>query len=90
MPVAARILERTSHPGIIPGPGVTSVLIAGLPAAVVDDVHICQKRHPHAPNIISGGSSSVLIGGKPAARLGDQCACGAIIVSGASSVIIGG
>ena len=34
---AARVSDRTDHPGLIQGPGVTTVLINGLPAAVVGD-----------------------------------------------------
>jgi uncharacterized Zn-binding protein involved in type VI secretion len=36
------------------------------------------------------GSATVLIGGRPAARLGDTAGCGAPIVVGAFTVVIGG
>jgi len=36
------------------------------------------------------GSSTVLICGKPAARVGDTAGCGAPIVVGAFTVLIGG
>ena len=93
MPPAARLGERTNHPGTITGPVVTSVLLAGRPAAVRGSTHICAlppKRGPHPPNPIVGGSRSVFIGGRSAARLGDRCACGALIVTGTSNVLIGG
>jgi uncharacterized Zn-binding protein involved in type VI secretion len=93
MPQAARVGERTSHPGTIAGPGVSTVLLAGLPAAVVGDTHICAlppQAGPHPPNPLVGGSSSVLIGGRPAIRRGDSAACGATVLSGTPRVLIGG
>ncbi|MXQ78921.1 PaaR repeat-containing protein, partial [Rhodococcus rhodochrous] len=46
---------------------------------------------PHPPSVIVGpGSATVLIGGMPAARIGDMSGCGAPIVSGAPTVLIGG
>jgi uncharacterized Zn-binding protein involved in type VI secretion len=36
------------------------------------------------------GSATVLIGGRPALRLGDISGCGAPIVTGAFTVLIGG
>jgi uncharacterized Zn-binding protein involved in type VI secretion len=93
MPPAARIGDATTHPGLISGPGVPNVLISGLPAAVVGDVHTCAfppPAGPHPPNPIAQGSLTVLIGGRPAARLGDLTGCGALIMSSAPTVIIGG
>jgi len=48
MPPAARILATTGHPGIVAGPGVATVLIGGLPAAVVGDTHVTGARAPLA------------------------------------------
>jgi uncharacterized Zn-binding protein involved in type VI secretion len=93
MPAAARIFEPTSHPGIVVGPGVPTVLIGGLPAAVATDIHICllpPLAGPHPPNAVAKGSVNVLFGGRPAARQGDVTACGATIVSGMPTVQIGG
>ena len=72
--------------GPIIGPGIPTVLIAGLPAAVVGDAATCVAP----PDTITKGSATVLIGGKPAARLGDQTAHGGVIVLGALTVLIGG
>jgi uncharacterized Zn-binding protein involved in type VI secretion len=33
---------------------------------------------------------NVLIGGRPALRMGDISACGAVIITGAPSVLLGG
>jgi uncharacterized Zn-binding protein involved in type VI secretion len=72
--------------GAIASPGVPTVLIAGIPAAVVGDICICTGP----PDSIVLGSATVFIGGKPAARLGDTTAHGGSIVLGAFTVLIGG
>jgi uncharacterized Zn-binding protein involved in type VI secretion len=93
MPPAARVADPTAHPGVVTGPGVPTVLIAGLPAAVVGDVHTCSfppPAGPHPPTPFPKGSVTVLIGGRPALRMGDLSGCGAPILSGAVTVLIGG
>lgn len=93
MPPAARVTDPTGHPGTITGPGVSTVLIGGLPAAVVGDTHTCaipSPAGPHPPTPIAKGSATVLIGGRPAARVGDMAGCGAPIVMGLATVQIGG
>jgi uncharacterized Zn-binding protein involved in type VI secretion len=93
MPFAARVTDPTGHPGMIAGPGVPTVLISGLPAAVMGDQHVCMMpplAGPHPPTPIVLGSATVLIGGRPAARVGDISGCGAPIILGAPTVVIGG
>lgn len=92
MPSAARLTDQTGHPGVISGPGIATVLIGGLPAAVLGDMHTCAFPPPavHPPSPLAKGSATVLIGGRPAARLGDTAACGAPILTGCTSVIVGG
>lgn len=93
MPPAARVTDPTGHPGIITGPGVPNVLIGGLPAAVVGDIHTCAippLAGPHPPTPIVKGSVTVFIGGRPALRMGDMSGCGAPIVMGMPTVLIGG
>lgn len=72
--------------GPITGPGVPTVLIAGLPAAVMGDMAVCVGP----PDSLVKGSATVLIGGKPAVRMGDSTAHGGTIVLGAPTVEIGG
>ena len=72
--------------GPIIGPGVPTVLIGGLPVAVMGDSCTCVGP----PDSIVLGSATVLIGGKPAARLGDTTAHGGSIVLGLPTVLIGG
>ncbi|MBB3281298.1 Zn-binding Pro-Ala-Ala-Arg (PAAR) domain-containing protein, incolved in TypeVI secretion [Mitsuaria sp. PDC51] len=93
MPPAARVGDPTGHPGVITGPGVAMVLIGGMPAAVVGDLHACSMpptAGPHPPTPIAKGSATVLIAGRPAARVGDMSGCGAPIVMGCPLVEIGG
>ena len=93
MPFAARVGDPTAHPGVIAGPGVPTVLIGGMPAAVMGDNHICSMpplAGPHPPSPIAKGSATVLIGGRMAARMGDMSGCGAPIVMGMPLVEIGG
>lgn len=72
--------------GTIIGPGTPTVLIGGLPAAVVGDSCLCVG----APDSIVKGSTTVFICGKPAARMGDITSHGGVIVLGCPTVIIGG
>jgi uncharacterized Zn-binding protein involved in type VI secretion len=93
MPPAARILDPSGHPGVIAGPGVATVLVGGLPAAVVGDTHTCAMpppAGPHPPSPLVRGSATVLIGGRPAVRMGDTAGCGAPVVLGLPTVQIGG
>ena len=93
MPFAARVGDPTGHPGVITGPGVALVLIGGMPAAVMGDLHTCAMppvAGPHPPSPIAKGSMTVLIGGRGAARMGDMSGCGAPIVMGCPLVEIGG
>lgn len=71
--------------GPVSGPGVPTVLIGNMPAAVVGDMCICVGP----PDTIAMGSSGVLIGGKPAARMGDSTAHGGVIAIGLPTVLIG-
>lgn len=72
--------------GPILPPGAATVLIGGMPAAVVGDLCVCVGP----PDTIAAGSGTVFIGGKPAARMGDATAHGGTIVGGYPPVIIGG
>ena len=99
MPPAARLTDMHTCPMITPGqppiphvggpiigPGVPTVLIGMLPAAVVGDNCACVGP----PDSIVRGSSTVMIGRRPAARMGDRTAHGGSIVLGVPTVLIGG
>jgi len=97
MPPAARVTDMHVCPMVDPGPkphvggpilppGAPTVLIGGMPAAVVGDQCLCIGP----PDLVVKGSATVMIGGKAAARMGDTTAHGGTIVGGYPSVIIGG
>lgn len=95
MPFAARVTDMhvcpmTTGPvphvgGPITGPGCATVLIGGMPAAIVGDMATCTGP----PDAIVMGSATVLIGGMPAARMGDSMAHGGTIILGCFTVLIG-
>lgn len=92
MPAAARVGDTTVHGGTVVGPGVATVLIGGMPAAVMGDLHACviPPPPPHlSSSPFTAGSSTVLIGGRPALRATDSCACGASVPVGCPTVVIG-
>lgn len=92
MPAAARVTDTTNHGGTIVGPGVSTVLIGGMPAAVVGDNHVCSlppTGHQPTSSPFRMGSTTVMIGGMPALRTGDSCICGASAAVGCPTVIIG-
>ncbi len=99
MPPAARLTDMHTCPMVTPalppvphvggpvvGPGVATVLIAKMPAAVIGDSCTCVGP----PDAIVKGSATVMIGGRPAARMGDNTAHGGVIVIGCPTVMIGG
>lgn len=71
--------------GKIIGSSVTTVLIGGLPAAVVGD--LCLRES--ADDKIATGSATVMINGKPAARMNDKTVDMGTIALGCPTVIIG-
>jgi uncharacterized Zn-binding protein involved in type VI secretion len=99
MPAAARLTDLHVCPMVIPGPvpvphvggpllgpGIPTVLVGKLAAAVVGDLLVCVGP----PDAIAMGSTSVMIGGKPAARMGDPTEHGGSVVFGCPTVMIGG
>jgi uncharacterized Zn-binding protein involved in type VI secretion len=92
MPPAARVTDTTTHGGTIIGPGEPTVLIGGMPAAVMGDNHVCSlppNAHPLTVSPFPMGSATVLFGGKPAIRVGDVAICGASAAVGEPTVMIG-
>lgn len=93
MPPAARVGDTTLHGGVIVGPGVATVMIGGMPAAVVGDMHVCALPplvHQPTASPFPAGSATVMISGLPALRTSDMCICGAGAAVGEPTVIIGG
>jgi uncharacterized Zn-binding protein involved in type VI secretion len=95
---AARLGDPTVHGGTIVA-GFPTVLIGGMPAARLTDMHVCPMVTPGVPPVphvggpITLGSATVLIGNLPAARMGDMATCTGppdMIASGCMTVLIGG
>ncbi len=85
-PMVTPVVPPIPHVGgPISGPGCPTVLIGGMPAAVMGDMCVCVGP----PDTIVLGSAGVFFGGKPAARMGDQCAHGGAITVGCPTVLIG-
>ncbi len=72
--------------GPVMGPGAPTVVIGGMPAALLGDTATCTGP----PDTILKGSATVLISGKPAARIGDTTMHGGTIQAGCPTVLIGG
>ncbi len=92
MPAAAKVADVSTHGGTIIGPGIPTVLIGGMPAAVATDTHLCVIPpivHLPTVSIFPMGSATVLIGGMPALRVSDTCICGAASAVGEPTVMIG-
>src|SRR5512137_105702 len=94
---AARLGDTTAHGGSIIV-GAPTVLIGGMPAARVNDMHVCPMLNPgvppppHVGGPILMGAMTVMICGQPAARVGDMCQCSGppdSIVMGCMTVLIG-
>jgi len=92
MPNAVRVGDSSTHGGVVVGPGVPNVLIGGMFAVVVGDMHACAlPPNGHQPSVspFAVGSATVQIGGRPAVRTGDSCGCGAAVALGCPTVVIG-
>jgi len=92
---AARMGDMTAHGGAIVL-GFPTVLIGGMPAARVGDMHVCPLVNGVVPHVggpvLPPGGATVLIGGMPAARMGDMLTCTGppdTILQGALNVLIG-
>ena len=75
MPSAARVGDPTGHPGVVTGPGVATVMIGGMSAAVAGDLHTCSfpGTPPHPPTPFPMGSTSVMEAGASGARAWATC-----------------
>ena len=91
MAAAVRVGDATTHGGTVVGPGVATVLIGGMHAAVAGDIHVCSlppNSHQPTTSPFPAGSVTVMIGGMPALRTTDTCICGAMAAVGEPTVSI--
>lgn len=95
--MAARLGDMCAHGGTIVL-GFPLVLIGGMPAARVGDLHVCPMVTPGIPPIphvggpITLGSPRVLVGKMPQARATDMATCVGppdTIALGCPTVIVG-
>ena len=97
--MAARMGDMTAHGGSIVA-GLPTVLIGGMPAARLTDLHVCPMVTPAGPApvphvggpITGPGAPTVLIGGVPAARVGDMLVCTGppdVVAAGCPTVLVG-
>ncbi len=74
---AARISSLTIHGGAVTS-GTPKVLVGGMPASRIRDMHTCPMftlAVPHVGGLVSWGALNVLTGGMQQARLTDVCIC---------------
>jgi uncharacterized Zn-binding protein involved in type VI secretion len=88
MPAIAVDGSLTDHGGVIEAI-VTASLCGGERIATVGAIHRCPV-HGHGTNEVVEGSATVWVEGKPVARVGDRCGCGAVIITGIPTVLVGG
>ena len=67
MPPAARVGDSTAHGGTVMGPGVSNVMIAGMPSAVVGDMHVLHAQEhgviladPQLRNLANAGDQGAM------------------------------
>src|SRR5215470_11838049 len=91
---AARITDPTAHGGMVTM-GLPTVLIGGLPAARIGDIHACPMVTvlvPHVGGPFILGSFTVIVGGVPQSRVMDTLICVGppdMLAMGAPTVLVG-
>ncbi len=91
---AARISDMTMHGGMV-SLGSPPILIGGMPAARIGDMHACPMVTvlvPHATGAIVLGAFNVLFSGMPQARMTDMCLCAgppSTVMLGSFNTLIG-
>jgi uncharacterized Zn-binding protein involved in type VI secretion len=90
MPEVARKGDIIKHGDEVVGTiqeGSDNVEAQGGDVARVGDTVVCKY---HQQQEIATGSESVITNGRRTARIGDVCTCGAVIATGAETVLAGG
>lgn len=96
---AARVTDLISNMGRISGPGAKTVLINGLPAARVGDMHVTPMVIPGTPPLplvggplVGPGNNTVYIEKRPISVCGDTAVTigpPAQVITGSPNVFIG-
>jgi uncharacterized Zn-binding protein involved in type VI secretion len=91
---AGRLGDMTGHGGVITL-GFPMVLIGGMPAARVTDIHVCPMLTGPAPHVggpVTMGGNMVLIGNMPASRSTSIVTCAGppdVLTMGCPTVLVG-
>ncbi len=94
MTLAARLGDPSGHGGAVVM-GCPTVMIGGMPAARVGDMHVCPMLTglvPHVGGPIALGSFTVLVSAMPQARQSDMAVCVGppdLVAMGAPTVMVG-
>lgn len=81
---AARLGDPSDHGGTIISASSTT-FVDGIATARTGDLHSCPI-HGVTPLI---GTAKTLVDGKIRVRVGDRAECGAVIISGSPTVMVG-
>lgn len=91
---ACTITSQTAHGGVVTV-GFPTVLIGGLPASRIGDLHVCPMTTgpvPHVGGPFILGSPTVLVGNMPQSRVTDQLTCVGppdVATMGCETVLVG-
>lgn len=91
---ACTITSQTAHGGVVMV-GFPTVLIGGMPASRIGDLHVCPMVTgvvPHVGGPFIMGSPTVIVGGMPQSRVTDQLTCVGppdVAVMGCPTVLVG-
>lgn len=91
---ACTITSQTAHGGVVTV-GFPTVLIGGLPASRIGDLHVCPMVTgvvPHVGGPFILGSPTVLVGNMPQSRVTDQLTCVGppdVAMMGCETVLVG-
>ena len=83
-----RLSDIGSHPGVITGSHVPSVIVNTKPIAVITDAFACPVPG-HGVNAVATGAPTVFAGGLAVAYVtGSQSICGATMTTGSPDVLV--
>lgn len=88
MPAVSLEGHQDDGSGQVAGGTTSTVTINGRSVAINGSQN--TPHDDHDPSQLIGGSSTVTIEGQPVCRVGDQYACGHVLVEGSDNVDIGG
>ncbi|HFC96894.1 MAG TPA: PaaR repeat-containing protein [Thermosulfurimonas dismutans] len=85
----ARWTDLSTHGGTLLPPGAIQVLAGGLPVAFLGSNHVCPLPF-HPPGALLATGTRLLVQGWPAGRVQDPLPCGAQVLTGEFTILVGG